>query len=80
MNGYFTFNAESVTSALIAIDEIVDNFDDRYGRTFTNYNCQNIRLLLESDYNCPKDIVEQAVQIAAKDGIFEYTPDIWDII
>lgn len=80
MIGYYTFKAESVTSALIAIDEIIDNFDDRYSNSFTGYNIHVIRLLLQSDYDCPEDIVESAVQIAADQGLFEYEKSVWELI
>lgn len=80
MNGYYTFKAETVTSALIAIDEIIDNFDDRYSNTFTGYNIHVVRLILEGDYDCPNDIIEKAVKIAADQGQFEYQPHFLELI
>lgn len=78
---YKTFKADTVESALNAVCiHILPNFDKRYGNTFTAPNCQNIRLLLESDYDCPKDIVEECMQALGETGIVEYMPDIWDII
>lgn len=78
---YKTFKADTVESAINAVClHILPNFDQRYGKTFTKPNCQNIRLLLESDYDCPKDIIEECMIALDETDIIEYMPDIWDII
>ena len=77
---YRTFKAETVNSALDAINEIIDNFEDRYSNTFTDYNIHVIRLILESEYDCPEQIIEQAVSIAARQGLFEYEKSVWELI
>lgn len=78
---YRTFVADNVVSAVIAVkDHILPNFQDRYGHQFTEPNCQNLREILEVDYNASKEIIEDAMLQLDSMNIIKYTKDIWELI